>query len=793
MTLSRLRETRARTDVERRALQTGYPFTGYGFADPSAIPPPGMGHLQRAGVVVTEHTLLQVDVVYTALRIISNNVLRMGDPFPFTWGWTDDNVRYRLPIRDDRAILTNTFGGANLGGAAGSMMQCTGMDRTVWSMGLFGEAFWYVLRDSELLNPLAVEVLHPAFMQVKRKDGQVEYTYGTGTKKKVLPPENVIHIPLKSLPGANRALSPTDYAGVAGALAMAAYEFGSSWFSQGQAPSFILSTDQKLGQEEVERIADKFVIRHAGLAQSHLPLVLDSGIKAEKVMASPDEAQYLNPLALDEPILTSVGWKTMGTVEVGDTVFAEDGAATQVTGTSPVFLDSDCYELEFYDGTRVVASDDHRWHVWDNYAHQRDGGYHGEWKTLTTAEVASNWKWYQDKNRYRVACDGVVDLPDADLPIDPYVFGYWLGDGSSADSSLTVGDEDRAHIESELATAGYHITSSTRLTGGWGTSWRLRFSNGTRGIRPELRSLGVFGVGNKHIPECYLTASPDQRRALLAGLLDSDGSAGPRVRFTSTLPALADGVLTLARSLGIRANLTWRECPPREGVATSKPQAIVQWTATFDPFRMARKSAAVQVWQDGPRQKNLRRMSLVGVRRVESRSTRCIAIDHPSRVFLVGRTFVPTGNTLEYARQVIGAWFGIPQSKMPNAMQRQPSAPPHTRQEEQIAFYQDTLVGYTAPLEEVFSGLLPQGEFAAFDEDQLSKPDAQFLSQQIQALRISQAGSINDVRTRLLAWPPVDDERADDALAPLASNTAPSQTGSTAPQSAKGGLAPEGK
>ena len=253
-----------------------------------------MQSLQRAGVTVSPHTLLQVDVVYMALRIISNSIITMGNLDAYTWGWSDDNIKYRQFIRDERPILTNTFGGGSLGGVAGTMMQCTGMDRTVWSMGLFGEAFWYLLRDPKTVSPVAVDILHPAFMEVKRKNGQITFEYGTGNNKKTLDPDNVIHIPLKSLQ-ARTVACPDLYASVAGALAIAAYEFGSSWFSQGQAPDFILSTDQKLGVEEVERIADKFMLRHAGLGQAHKPAVFDSGIKATKVMASPDESQYLNP------------------------------------------------------------------------------------------------------------------------------------------------------------------------------------------------------------------------------------------------------------------------------------------------------------------------------------------------------------------------------------------------------------------------------------------------------------------------------------------------------------------
>jgi HK97 family phage portal protein len=131
------------------------------------------------------------------------------------------------------------------------------------------------------------------------------YEYGTGQNKVLLDPDDITHIPFMSLPASRRALNPVEYVGIAGALSLAAYEFGSSWFSQGASPDFILTTDAKLGQEEVNRIAQKFLIEHGGLQQSHLPLVLDRGLKAEKVMASPDEAQYLQTLEFARSVIGS--------------------------------------------------------------------------------------------------------------------------------------------------------------------------------------------------------------------------------------------------------------------------------------------------------------------------------------------------------------------------------------------------------------------------------------------------------------------------------------------------------
>ena len=278
---------------------------GYPIMDPAAVPPPGFGQQQRAGVLVTQHSLLQVDVVFTALRIISNNIIKMGDPWAYRESLSPDNIPYRQYLPEQPSVLTDTFGGGGQGGRGGAMMQCTGRDRTIWSMALFGEAFWYVLERDSRVRPSSLEVLHPAFIEVKEGPNGPEFWYGTAADKQELDPDDVIHIPFKSMPQARRALSPITYAGVAGALAMAAYEFGATWFSQGAAPSFLLSTDAKLGQEEVARIADRFTIEHSGLATAHLPLVLDNGLKAEKVLSSPDEAQYLRTLEYARNVIAS--------------------------------------------------------------------------------------------------------------------------------------------------------------------------------------------------------------------------------------------------------------------------------------------------------------------------------------------------------------------------------------------------------------------------------------------------------------------------------------------------------
>ena len=261
--------------------------TGWGFNDPAAIPPPGLYNMQRAGVPVTTHTSLQVDSVFTALRVLSNSIIKMGNPRGYTLLNDPSSVPYKQWLDPQPMLLQKTWG---------NMWQYDGMARSVVSMALFGEAFWLTLTRGPGQYATALEVLHPAFVEVKQKNGSPQYWYGSGVNKKELNPDDVTHIPFMALPGAMRGLNSVEYAGVSFALALAALEYGQRWFSQGASPSFLLSTEQKIGREEVERIAEKFMVEHSGLQSAHLPLVVDSGLKVQKIGTSPDEAQYLNTL-----------------------------------------------------------------------------------------------------------------------------------------------------------------------------------------------------------------------------------------------------------------------------------------------------------------------------------------------------------------------------------------------------------------------------------------------------------------------------------------------------------------
>lgn len=298
-------------------------------------------------------------------------------------------------------------------------------------------------------------------------------------------------------------------------------------------------------------------------------------------------------LALDTPLPTPGGWTTMGEVRPGDLLIGADGKPTQVVAATEVMHDRPCFEVEFSDGTVIVADAEHQWLTDTRAATGHDERPHARMRT--TEEIAASLRRAVTAERldHTVANARPLDLPDRDLPIPPYTLGAWLGDRDTDD----------------------HGTADTRL--------------------------GKLGVlGDKHIPADYLRASEEQRRALLAGLLDTDGSisAAGTVRLAGTNRRLAEDARELILSLGYQVS----------GPAGSTSHAI-----TFTPFdKVFRLSDAnARVHTDARPGTTYR--TIIDVRPVASVPVRCVEVDNADRMYLAGRTWIPTHNStlgLDFAR-----------------------------------------------------------------------------------------------------------------------------------------------
>lgn len=339
------------------------------------------------------------------------------------------------------------------------------------------------------------------------------------------------------------------------------------------------------------------------------------------------------------PILTTQGWSTMGELRDGDEVFAPDGHPTKVTQAHPVRVDRPCYELSFRDGQSVVADEDHLWQVYDR-RQRRD-------RVLTTKELAesSGWekgKWH--KNRFCVPCTEPLQAPEADLPINPWLLGMWLGDGSTRDPEITSGENDLSYLLERLdeLDVEYQVfRHENRPPCVYMREWWLLCA---------FRDLGLMWLekggkrkGRKFIPDQYMTASESQRRQLLAGIMDSDGTVGDHQAVVCMKNKdLMRQVLQLSRSLGYRA--TWAESVARLNGEDKGPVYWVKFSTGWgsSPFDMPRKR---ELFEGKPKGFQSKTNSITAVVPVESRPTRCITVAHESALYVVGEGFVPTHNT----------------------------------------------------------------------------------------------------------------------------------------------------
>jgi replicative DNA helicase len=88
-------------------------------------------------------------------------------------------------------------------------------------------------------------------------------------------------------------------------------------------------------------------------------------------------------LALDTPLPTPTGWTTMGDVVVGDQLLGADGEPTRVVAATEAMLGRPCYEIEFSDGTVIVADADHQWPT--GYGIRTTGYLRGGLDTISAA------------------------------------------------------------------------------------------------------------------------------------------------------------------------------------------------------------------------------------------------------------------------------------------------------------------------------------------------------------------------------------------------------------------------
>jgi phosphate starvation-inducible protein PhoH and related proteins len=357
----------------------------------------------------------------------------------------------------------------------------------------------------------------------------------------------------------------------------------------------------------------------------------------------------------DSQVLTPWGFRSIGSLEVGDLVTGSNGLPTPVLGVYPQGR-KEVFRVRTQDGASTLCCGEHLWAVTTRH----DRGRGRARRVVETRTMIGNLRAAHAHRFELPLVSRPVEFEPGTVPMDPYALGLLLGDGCLTTSTTPM----FTTADPELALALEAVLDGVELRRKGEVDYVLRHVAGHRGgvivsnpVTVVLRDLGLAGTrsNTKFVPEVYLRNSADVRLAVLQGLLDTDG--GPvtqrgrtcRIQYGTSSARLRDDVVYLVRSLGGVAYWRTREAAGRRpGRARGRDVhhrsdlyvLDLRLPAGMEPFRLARKREVYQVSGGG------RPMRFIdGIEPAGEQETLCIQVAAADSLYVTD-DFLVTHNTL---------------------------------------------------------------------------------------------------------------------------------------------------
>jgi len=368
---------------------------------------------------------------------------------------------------------------------------------------------------------------------------------------------------------------------------------------------------------------------HAALFKC-LTQVADGELKRLIVQLPPRAGKEIANSCL---VPTPHGWKKHGEILEGEEVFAVNGKPQKVLAVIP--QEEKCsLEVTTSAGDKIKVHPNHEWTVFDR-SKQKE-------VTIETREMIGKlWNPKRGKRgsraRFQLPAISPVEYQEQETIIDPYALGFWLGDGTTNEPSITFCPED---LEEALRNIPYQASSIVRhnKTG----VPRAYFPE----LLPLLKEEGLRG--NKFVPRSYIENSIKKRKELLRGLIDSDGTVDKtgRVTFTNANEKLVDAVQEIVASLGVRVCRTEEE-PRLSSSGIHGRQKLFKASFSFcDCAKLERKKSKTTPQK--------RKIAIVEISPCEEEPGQCLQVE--TGIYLVGKSFTPTHNS-EIISKRFPAWL----------------------------------------------------------------------------------------------------------------------------------------
>lgn len=334
-----------------------------------------------------------------------------------------------------------------------------------------------------------------------------------------------------------------------------------------------------------------------------------------------------------EPVLTPTGWVPMGNLEVGNYVIGSDGLPTEVVAVHPQGV-RPIYKVTTTDGSSTLCDEEHLWQV-----RRIDKGASSTFVVMDTKSIQ------ESSSRWALPQRPLVETPELDLPIDPYLLGLIIGDGGTSQSTVMYTTEDQQLVDycTDIApNYGCVFTKRGNLTYQFVSKKNNFKGKNYNMLKDLLDGLGLRCASHtKRLPEEYLWGSAAQRIALLQGLMDTDGTCGKngQATFYSVSKGLCEDVAHLVRSLGVNATVLTKNGRYKDEHHLSYLVHIRKTTA-FNPFRLERKASRFMGPSFMPRPLIVEKIEYVG----EMEAT-CITVSAEDSLY-VTNNFLITHNSV---------------------------------------------------------------------------------------------------------------------------------------------------
>lgn len=342
-------------------------------------------------------------------------------------------------------------------------------------------------------------------------------------------------------------------------------------------------------------------------------------------------------------VYTETGECKIKDVNIGDKIYGKDGKLTNITNKFN-FNDQLQYKIELQDGREIECGGGHLWNV-------RSPGTSSKFKTLTTEFLYNNINKrirtdkinHKNESYWFIPNNNPIEYDEKELPIDPYLLGLWLGDGSKNRVSITSADSEIVNYIYEVAKHYNHKVTLNFNKYKTCPTYHITEGRGKhdRELVNEFKKLNL--LNNKHIPDIYLKSSINQRIELLKGLMDSDGNSNigtNNCEFSNSNKRVIDDFEKLVRSLAISCKIK-SKIPTfkyKEKLKYGKISYRVYLRPEFCPFKLQRKVDSYVY--DSSKHKTKNCIGIKSITPTTIKPSVCISVDNKDNLFIAGNYIV---------------------------------------------------------------------------------------------------------------------------------------------------------